>query len=240
MNLRLYDTLETLSIEAAKIISDLIKETLKKQEIFTLALSGGHSPKRLYEILGEMPYMETIKWNRVRIFWSDERFVAGDDPQSNYNMAKTPLILKVPVPKENVYRMRTETLSLEKAAQLYEEQLKEFFPESDEVPSFDLLLLGMGTDGHTASLFPKSPALEERERWVVGVSNPNVEPHERITLTFPILNRAKNTIFVVAGDGKKKIIDEIAKDPEEAAKRYPAAMLKPRGKVLWMAEKDRG
>ncbi len=142
-------------------------------------------------------------WERVHLFWGDERYVPHDDPASNYRMARESLIAHVPIPAENVHPMPTDLPQPEKAAEAYEAELRRFFGTG--APGFDLQLLGLGVEGHTASLFPGSPALEEKERWVAAVVAP-AKPPQRLTLTLPVLNQGRNTLFLVTGADKRPIV----------------------------------
>ncbi|BBJ28407.1 6-phosphogluconolactonase [Athalassotoga saccharophila] len=176
-------------------ILNFLSQYFKKDQIFTLCLAGGNTPKKLYERMA----LENFPWERIHLFWGDERYVPYDDPRSNYGMAYDSLIKFIKIPPQNVHKIRTD-LPLEDAVKDYEETLRSFF---DDGPTFDILFLGMGKDGHTASIFPNSPLIHEEKRWVV-FTEAGLEPFvERITLTFPVLNRSKNT-FILAG-GREKI-----------------------------------
>lgn len=182
-------------------------------------------------------FSERIPWNSVHLFWGDERYVPEDHPDNNYAMALDNLISWVPVPSQNVNRIPTEVEPPEKAAHMYELTLREFFRASTEDgdnPTFDLILQGMGEDGHTASLFPGSPALDEEERWVVPVlSPPGFSPRRRITLTLPILNSARKAFFLVSGAGKRKVLKSVLDDQPTLEHLYPAALIHPRESLLW-------
>jgi 6-phosphogluconolactonase len=201
---------------------------------FAVALSGGNTPRALYALLAA-EYKDKIPWNSVHIFFGDERSVPLDHPESNFRMANEALLSKVPVADGNVHRVRTE-LGPEAAAKDYEEQLRHAFSlTGDAFPRFDLILLGLGDDGHTASLFPGSAALQEKSRLAVAnwVEKFNTW---RITLTYPVLNHGAEIIFLVSGTGKAQIFGEVL-DPGEM--KYPAQGIQPEnGRLLWLVDRD--
>lgn len=243
MQIRRYQDLQELSREAARSILELALERVGERGIFTIVLSGGNTPRMLYEQLAQFPYPEKMPWNRTHLFWGDERCVAPDHPDSNYHMAYEALIAKVDIPAENVHRIPAEMPPPHDAALAYECIMRDFFsqlscPVQDGVfPSFDLVLLGLGGDGHTASLFPGDPVLEGKERWVAAVNAPDyMSPRERITLTLPVINRASCVLFLVSGSGKKEILDTIHNDPQNASRIYPAALVQPAGQLIWYTD----
>jgi 6-phosphogluconolactonase len=199
-----------------------------------LGLSGGSTPRRLYEVLAVPPVVTRFPWDDVHWFWGDERFVPPDHPDSNFRMVDEALLSVAPIPRENVHAVPTEGLSLADAAAAYEAVLKNFYGEDrldPRRPLFDVTLLGLGEDGHTASLFPGTPALTERERWVLGVEPPNLEP--RITLTYPALDSSRTVAFLVAGARKREILARVlAGDPS-----LPASRVHPVGETLWFADR---
>lgn len=214
---------------AVVTVSGKISASLAERGSCALALSGGNTPRRLFELLAEV---KDIVWDDVHLFWVDERCVPPDHADSNFNMVHEALLSKISIPGENVHRMVVEDDSPSEAAASYEVQLKEFF--GGELPVFDLALLGIGADGHTASLFPGDTALGERERWVVAVDGKHGIPAvPRVTLTFPVLNNARCAIFLVAGGDKKQVVDEILSDKDAAANKYPAALIRPQGGLIW-------
>jgi len=243
---RRYPNLSELSRAAAEFICGLARESAEKCGLFTVALSGGSTPKTLYEDLARPPFTVRMPWAHTHLFWGDERCVLPDHPDSNFAMAFRTLISKAPVPPQNVHRIPVEAGSPEKAAEAYERILRKFFRFSDRsdashqgesFPSFDLVLLGVGKDGHTASLFPGNQALEERKRWVAAVDHPHGSPPvPRITLTLPVINSAKRVLFLVSGAGKREVLGSILENPDSAAQRYPAARVSPQGKVVWMID----
>ncbi|MEJ5252907.1 MAG: 6-phosphogluconolactonase [Armatimonadota bacterium] len=196
----------------------------------TLALSGGSTPRALYALLAS-EYRLRIDWSRVHLFWGDERYVPHDHPASNYRMARETLIEPLGIPDTNVHPMPTDEPDPWRAALRYEEHLREFF---GEMPRFDLILLGMGADGHTASLFPGTAALAEWERWV-AVGEAPAEPRVRLTLTLPVLNSAKRVYFLVAGKDKAQMVRKVLWENAP----LPAGMVKPEaGEVVWWLDRE--
>jgi 6-phosphogluconolactonase len=238
--IRCFPKLSDLSREAAQFISELAEATIKERNIFTLVLSGGSTPRLLYEELARRPISKKINWQKTHIFWGDERCVPPYHSDSNYGLAHQALVSKVDIPPANVHRIPAEGGSAN-AAEAYEETLRRFFhppatsEEGTHLPSFDLVLLGLGQDGHTASLFPGDAALEEKYRWVVAVDGASASPPvARITLTLPVLNKAKCVIFLVSGVRKREAFEEIMNNPGTAA--YPAARVRPSGRLLWFID----
>jgi 6-phosphogluconolactonase len=208
-----------------------MEERLGSAERFTLVLAGGSTPKKMYACLAA----EKIDWRRVHFFWGDERCVPPEAAESNYGMAQETLFRQLPLPPENIHRMAGEKPAQE-AAHLYEEDLQGFFGKG--LPRFDLILLGLGTDGHTASLFPGSSALRAGRRWAVPVEHTIPPPPlvERVTLTLPVLNAAAEVLFLVAGADKADILAEVLEGPYQP-RRYPAQGVRPaNGGLLWLAE----
>lgn len=229
---RVFPDLETLSRAAAEESARAAIDAAQTRGRCLISLSGGHTPSRMYD-LWATEYRDKIPWAKMHFFWGDERFVPTGDPKSNFRMAKLSLLGHVPVPAENIHPIVTSYASADEAAQTYEKTLRGFFDEAG--PTFDILLLGMGGEGHTASLFPDSPALTEQKRWVVSVRAP-VEPPVRVSLTFPVLRRARATFFLVAGADKRPVIEKLKKDPQDAARELPVAMLRPEGKTIWLLD----
>ena len=202
---------------------------------FRVALSGGNTPRAVYSLVAGVRKPE-FPWSKTHIFFGDERSVPPDHPDSNYRMANETLLSKVPIPKENIHRVRTE-LDPESAARDYEEQIRnEFALPENELPRFDLILLGLGDDGHTASLFPGTAALGERTRMVVAnwVAKLNTF---RITLTYPVLNNAAEDLFIVSGKGKAEIAAKVLSKSETP--EFPAQRVQPaNGRLLWLLDQD--
>ena len=241
--IRTYPGLEELSRAAAEYICEIAREAIKERDIFTLVLSGGSTPRLLYEELARQPISKRMDWNKIHIFWGDERYLPPDHPDSNYALAFQALVSKVDVRPANLHRIITESGSAKAAAEDYEQTLRHFFgsPTGNEdarhFPSFDLILLGLGQDGHTASLFPGDAALEEEHRWVVAVDSASASPPvPRITLTLPVLNKARCVIFLASGSKKREVFQRIVKNSEILA--YPAARVRPSGRLLWFVDED--
>jgi len=200
----------------------------------TVALSGGSTPKLLFELLADPnePFRDQIAWPNIHFFWSDERHVPPDHPDSNYRMANEAMLSRVPVTQSNIHRVRSENPSAANAASEYEQILIKTTQQS--LPQLDLILLGLGPDGHTASIFPGSEVLHETERLVAA---PWVEKFQtyRITMTLPLLNNGASVVFLVSGAEKAQIVKEVLEGPE----KYPAQAVKPtHGELLWMLDKD--
>jgi 6-phosphogluconolactonase len=206
-------------------------ETLRTSGRFSLALAGGSTPRALYAHLAEA----RLDWERVHFFWGDERGVPPGHPDSNYRMAQETLLARLPLPPENVHRIPGERPARE-AARQYEAELRRFF--GARLPRFDLVLLGLGGDGHTGSLFPLSPAVRARRRWAVPVRHTAPPPPlvDRVTLTLPVLNAAAQVVFLVAGADKAGILTEVLEGPFEP-ERLPAQGVRPaQGGLLWLVD----
>jgi 6-phosphogluconolactonase len=225
-----------LATKSASEFVNLAKSSVEASGRFVVALSGGETPKSLYASLASAEFRSEISWPRLHFFWGDERPVPPDDPDSNYRMAFETLLSKVPVPEKNIHRVPAEQAP-EVAAGGYEKEIRDFFGLADLAwPRFDLVLLGVGDDGHTASLFPDSDAPGETRRLVVA---PYVEKlrSRRITLTLPVLNAAVNIFFLVAGKGKAAIVRDVLQ-PRPGSKQLPAERIDPQdGKVVWFLDR---
>jgi 6-phosphogluconolactonase len=231
---RLYADKKAVAEAVAQHVVTLAVEAIAQKQPFSVALAGGSTPRPAYEALATPRYADRLDWSQVEIFWGDERCVPPDHAESNYRMAHEALLRHVPIPEENVHRMRGE-LEPEQAAEAYEEQLRSSFGDV-RVPRFDLILLGLGEDGHTASLFPRTPALQEQERWVVAHYVEALDAW-RLTLTPVVLNAAENVTFVVVGERKAAILEEViegAYRPQE----LPAQRVQPRrGRLRWFVDR---
>ncbi|HEX5705753.1 MAG TPA: 6-phosphogluconolactonase [Pyrinomonadaceae bacterium] len=200
---------------------------------FSVALSGGSTPKRIYELLSEEPLRAQVPWDDVHIFFGDERAVPPDHAESNYRMASESLLSRVPVPTENIHRIRGEGDAVANAS-LYEDELRVFFPGA-QWPAFDLVMLGLGGDGHTASLFPGADVLGEREAWVAATWVEHLGAY-RITLTAGAINHARNLLFVVTGKGKADALREVI-EGERDPSRLPAQLITPtNGALEWFVD----
>jgi 6-phosphogluconolactonase len=226
-----------LARTAAEQMIALGQEALDERGRFFLALSGGSTPQPLYRLLASDEFAPALDWARVHVFWSDERVVPPDHPDSNYAMARQALLDSISIPKYNIHRIQAE-LDPRAAAWAYEDVMRQVFklePDEQQPPAFDLILLGMGDDGHTASLFPDSAALNESQRWVVANWIPQLETW-RITFTLPLLNAARAVLFLVRGEAKASRLYEVLRGPE-APDRLPAQAVKPTsGDPLWLMD----
>jgi len=227
---------EDLFRRAAKRFADAAKDAARQNGRFAVALSGGSTPKGFYELLGQEPLACDIPWDKCRFFWGDERAVPPDDARSNFRMAREAFLSHVPVPEADVHRFEAELPDLEEAARRYEGVLsREFGLEDDGRPRFDQIWLGVGQDGHTASLFPGSRALDETERLACANWAPSQNAW-RLTLTYPVLNRAAEVVFLAAGAEKAGVLGRIIK---EGDRRLPAARVSPDGgRLVWLIDRD--
>jgi 6-phosphogluconolactonase len=228
-----------LSRAAAEQFIEIANNATEAHDIFSVALSGGTTPQLLYSLLGSEPFSERVNWSKTHIFWGDERCVPPDNPESNYLKAHQVLLNHVPIPEENIHRILTE-MPPEQAAEDYEETLLRFFSSlSDEEErtqaSFDLILLGMGDDGHTASLFPGTAVVYEETRWVRALYADKLAAW-RVTLTPAILNRARHIIFLVAGAVKSYTLQRVLYGSYHPD-RYPAQVIRAdNGDLMWMVD----
>jgi len=232
--LSVFEDLEGLSRAAAERLVRRIEEAVASRDGCTLALAGGGTPRTLYTLLAT-EYAGQIPWPYLHVFWGDERFVPLHDSRSNYALARSTLLDHVPIPFENIHPVPTHLPDPAAAAEAYEHTLRAFFDVHP--PRFDLILLGVGDDGHTASLFPGSPALAERERLAVPTHAP-VEPRQRISFTFPVLNAAREVHFLCAGATKAEPV-RCAHAAEPDLERCPAGGVRPpRGALAWWLDRD--
>ena len=234
-----FPDLEALSTAAAESIVGIARESVAGGGRFSIALAGGNTPRRTYQLLVERHRSE-IEWSRWQVLFGDERFVPSDDERSNYRMATDAFLADVPIPVDHIHPMPTDTLTVGDAADAYERTLRRVLAADGGRPApIDLVLLGVGPDGHTASLFPGSPVLKERTHWARAVEAPTtVQPAvPRVTLTLPCLNGARNVLFLIAGADKRPVVAEILHGGE-AARRFPAAMVRAAGRTLWMIEQS--
>ena len=227
---QVFDDAETLARALAGWLSGVARASTGR---FAVCLSGGSTPRRLYEMLAGPANAPDFPWDRVEWFWSDERFVPHGDPESNYGMARDAIFSRAPVPAGNIHAVTTEGLSPEKAASEYEKVLRRYYgaPTLDPGrPLFDVALLGIGEDGHTASLFPGDPALDETSRWAVSVA---AKVGTRITLTYPVLQSSRDIVFLATGAAKREVVRRArARDG-----RLPAGRLRPTGRLCWFVDR---
>ncbi len=235
--IRIFTDKEALSEDAAHEFVRCAREAVAGRGRFTVALSGGSTPKRLYQLLAAEPFRAQVDWSRVEFFWGDERCVPPDHPDSNYRMAREAMLAHLPIPAVHVHRTEAERPDLDAAARDYEAAIAGLFGVSRtaEPPALDLVLLGMGPDGHTASLFPHTKALDETTRWVVPNSVPQLHT-TRMTMTRPILNRAREVLFLMAGGDKAERLVEVLTDPSDP-KRLPSQSIQPDGPLVWFVDR---
>ena len=235
MNIKIFPDLAALSRAAAELFFEIGDEAIKKRGKFTVALAGGSTPKSLYSLLAAAPYKDRIDWTKVFFFFGDERPVLPTDEESNFRMANESLLNSLKIARGNIFRWQTESKG---AAENYERTIKKFFDLSDgELPRFDLILLGMGDDGHTASLFPFTEALTITD--AIAVEN-QVEKLgvKRLTLTFPAINNAANIVFLVSGTAKAEVLREVL-EGEFRGEKFPSQNVKPvDGKLFWLVDAD--
>jgi 6-phosphogluconolactonase len=224
-----------LAQAGAELFRSAADEAVEKRGSFVVAISGGSTPRAMHRLLAQTPYKEAIPWGKTDIFWVDDRCVPKRDAASNYGAAEEDLLEKVPLPKSQIHPMPT-TSPPAKGAETYQKTLEAFFQfKGQGYPVFDLVLLGVGTDGHTASLFPSRKTLEEKEKWVAAVKGGNPDVN-RLTLTFPVLNRARKIVFLVSGKGKAGLLKALF---EEKDPPLPAQSIRPvNGELTWLVDRD--
>lgn len=232
--LKTFDDLDDLARGAAEEIAKSAGEAIAARGRFTIALSGGNTPKPVYRLLAQEP---RIDWNRVHVFWGDDRHVPPDHPESNFGMAHEALLSKVPIPHDNIHRIRAEKPDAERAAEEYAWTLRSAFDLGEgEWPRFDLVLMGIGADGHTASLFPGSEAVRERSRLVIAPWVSSLGSF-RVTLTAPVFNRAALALFLVSGEEKAVALRAVL-EGDFQPDRFPAQVVRPEeGKLLWLVDR---
>jgi 6-phosphogluconolactonase len=239
-NLIICPDVDSLAVRAANMIVSVAREAIAQRGRFTLVLAGGSTPEKTYQRLATSETAAQIDWSKTWLFFGDERFVPADNPASNFGMVQRSLLRHGRVPLENVFPIPTECPSAGQAARQYGEEIARFFGQAADTarpPSFDLIILGLGDDGHTASLFPGMPALEVDDAWLTS-SPPGVlpPPVDRVTMTFPILNQARHVSFLVAGEKKAPVLQEIL-EGEPPVTKYPAAGIRPlAGKAGWLID----
>jgi 6-phosphogluconolactonase len=227
-----------LNRKATEQFVALASEACRSSGRFAVALSGGSTPRALYALLASPEYENRLDWSHIHLFWGDERCVPPDHAESNYRMVRETLLSKIQIPPENLHRMAGEK-DPETAAAEYEQELGNFFQTKDAAPRFDLILLGLGEDGHTASLFPASTALKETARWVATAYVKRLRAH-RLTLTLPVINTATQVSFLVSGASKTAMVEAILGTPG-LRPDYPAAQVAPTsGNLTWFVTQDAG
>ena len=228
---RTFESAETLAHDVAEWLCGLAQASDRP---FAVCLSGGSTPRRLYECLAAPTIASRFPWNRTHWFWGDERFVPHDHRDSNYRMAREALLSQVSIPDGNIHAVPTEGLSPDAAAIVYETTLRRFYGAdklAPDRPLFDVALLGIGEDGHTASLFPGQPTLQETRRWVVAVIGAKAEA--RITLTYPVLDSSREVAFLVTGKEKRGVVSRA----QAGDQTLPAAVVRPIGRLHWFTDR---
>jgi 6-phosphogluconolactonase len=235
IEIRKLATPQELFDAAAEEVVLAANEAIAARKRFTIALSGGSTPKSLYTLLASNA-RTAMNWEQTFFFWGDERHVPPDDKDSNYRMAQEAMLSKVPVPTSNVFRVPAENPNADAAALAYEQTLRKFFSlEQDQPPRFDLILLGIGPDGHTASLFPETAALEEQSRLVVANWVEKLQT-SRITFTLPVLNAARRVAFLVSGTDKAVVLRAVLQS-DAPGEQYPSKLVQPKdGKLIWFLD----
>ncbi|XP_074336460.1 putative 6-phosphogluconolactonase 1 isoform X2 [Apium graveolens] len=244
MELRIHESLEELSTDLADYISDLSEETIKERGSFCIAISGG-SLVSLMRTLSQAPYIKTIDWAKWHIFWADERVVAKNHPDSNYKLAKDNFLSKIPFLPSHLHSIN-DSLTAEEAANEYEFVIRQLVrtrlvgvSEISDCPRFDLILLGMGSDGHVASLFPNHSVLDEENEWVTYIIDSPEPPPERITFTLPVIKSSANVAVVVTGSNKADMVHLAIDNVGTECPSVPAKMIQPiNGKLLWFLDKS--
>jgi len=233
--IRIFKDLDSLSRTAASLFSEATSQAIRERGRALIVISGGSTPLGLFQLLASQPVRDQIDWQFVHIFWADERCVPAGDPQSNYGQAHKAFLEKVPIPDENIHRVNSN-LEPAEAAKEYAGTLRDFREPPLEWPRFDLVLLGMGDDGHTASLFPGSE---------VDISTPTMavtahyqgRPANRVTLTPKVLNSAKQVIFLVSGESKAETLARVLDEKQYQPELYPVQRIRPlEGRVIWMVD----
>lgn len=233
--IRVLTTPQELFAAAAEEVVRLANQAVTERGRFTIALSGGSTPKSLYNLLATNA-RTTLPWDRIDFFWSDERHVPPSDPESNYHMADEAMLSKVPVPPGNVYRVLAENPDAAAAAAAYEATMRKVFQlQPGQFPEFDLILLGLGPDGHTASLFPGTAGLREKSRLVIANWVEKLKTH-RLTFTLPVINAARYVAFLVSGTDKATVLHAVLEE-NVPGEQYPAKLVQPtEGKLIWFLD----
>lgn len=233
-DIRVFEDPQSLFEGAAEEFASQTTAAVRSRGRFTVALSGGSTPRSLYSLLATRA---SLPWDKIYFFFGDERHVPPDNPESNYRMARESLLSKIPIPPENIFRVPAENPDANKAAEAYQQTLRTFFNTAPgSFPRFDMILLGMGPDGHTASLFPGTAALQEKARWVVSNWVEKFKT-DRLTLTLPVLNNAAVVMFLVSGQDKAGILKEVL-EGTQPGEHVPSKLIKPsNGELIWMVDR---
>jgi 6-phosphogluconolactonase len=234
---QVWPTAQEMALASARLFAEKVRQAVATRGVARVAISGGSTPQATFKLLADPagPFAASVPWDKLQLFWVDERCVGPDDPESNYGVAKKLLLSKVPIPAENVFRMEGE-LEPEVAASRYESTLRNVMKlEGAETPAFDLLTLGMGPDGHTASLFPHTEGLNELGRLVIANHVPQKDVW-RVSLTWPVINHAAEVVFEVEGTSKTDVLAEVLTGPRDP-ERLPSQLIRPaNGKLLFLLD----
>ena len=243
-DIRILPDFETLSAAGADLFSQRAQQSIAERGRFLVALAGGETPLRLYQILAEHSAefatgtssgTPPVPWTQTHVFWTDERLVPPEDPNSNYGAAWAHLLSRIEIPYDNLHPVATQLEGAGPVAAAYEDEIRKTFDlASGRIPVFDLVLLGMGEDGHVASLFPQTEALNESHRLALPTFAPT-KPNHRVSLTFPVLNAARCVVFVIAGTAKANALHEVI-DGGWQPKRFPAQLVRPEGGLIWLVD----
>ena len=238
-DIRIYNDSEAEAEAAATFVLEVGKEAVRVNGRFFIALSGGTTPEILYRSLSSPAFADRFDWSRTTFFFSDERCVPPDDPRSNYALADKTLFTPLRIAPSQIYRMAGESRDPQAAASEYEQQLRLATKTSPSAkPSLDLILLGLGEDGHTASLFPGAPVLRDHQRMIAATQSPK-DPPNRLTMTLGVINKASVILFLVAGASKAGVVRAILDPKTEAERRLPASLVEPEeGRLIWFLDRD--
>jgi len=232
----IFEDSPTLHIAAADYLLKTYQKCINTQSTFHVALSGGTTPKSLFQLLAKSPYTEQIDWSKVHVYFGDERFVPHSHDDSNFRMASEALLKHVEIPQSNIHQVSTDLATAQLAAENYENVLNEYLiKDTNGVPQFDLVLLGLGPDGHTASLFPETVILQEQNKLCDAVFVTKFDSW-RISITFPVINHAKHILLLSEGSGKIDIIKELV-NANKNEEKYPIQKIKPENEMCWYIDK---
>lgn len=232
--IKLFSDVEILAAAVAELFASTAEQAVAARGRCSVLLSGGETPRRTYELLAGEPFRQRIPWQNIHLFWGDERCVPDTDPRSNVRMARQTLLDRVPLPEQQIHPINCDT-SPHASAAAYERSLRDHFP--DGVARFDLVLLGLGDDGHTASLFPGAETLVVQHQWVLPAQKPG-EEIMRVTVIPSLLNQARQVLFLVAGPGKASVLQQVL-EGQRTPDLYPAQLVKPlNGNLLWYVEQQ--
>lgn len=234
MEIIIVDNAAQLAAEAADLFAHAARKAVEARGRFAVAVSGGSTPRDMHRLLAEEPYLSAVPWSQLHLFWVDERLVPAHDPASNYGAARSDLLERAPIPPGNIHPM-IHSGQPPSAASAYRQQLQDFFGQPEGgFPVFDQIFLGIGTDGHTASIFPDDRSAVDTRSWVVAVKGGNPDVH-RLTLTAPVLNAARSVVFLVTGSSKAETVKQILTDESS---ELPATLIQPgQDRLLWLLDR---